>query len=208
MSTLVVDPRPEMNAEDAGSRQAILASSFQRAWETIGNAYENLTTGPAPNNGARTVANPHDHTNGKTGFGITVAQSPSRWQGHARMTEQKLPPYGLAYVYAWAAVLQVYTQQECNVAIFGTTGNGNGANLPGSIAGALTLEINGLSTPFGFELSNDPGAWFIAAGLGQLAAGTYHLALKVSTLNLGGEQWAVTGADVWSSQNNQMVLPA
>jgi len=213
MSTLVVDPRPTMNAEDAGTRQAVLASSFQRVWETIGNSYEQLTTGPAPNNGARTVAVPHDHSNGKSGAGIIAAQSPTRWQGLSRvgdMTSNATAfPLGLPYLYVWAAVVQVYCQQECNVAIFGTAGvlrQGAGAG-PGTMPGALTLEINGLSTPFGFEVSNNPESWFVAAGLGVLPAGTYHLALKLTGLNGTGESWSVIGAEVWPSLNNQMVLP-
>tara|TARA_R100001163_G_scaffold12051_1_gene11176 strand:- start:4316 stop:4951 length:636 start_codon:yes stop_codon:yes gene_type:complete len=210
MSTLVVSPRPEMRAEDAGTRQPVLASSFQRAWETVGNSYEQLTVGPAPNNGARTVPAPHDHTNGKVGSGITVAQAPLRWQGLSRVgdTDSRAStfPFALTYLYVWAGIVQVYTNQECAVAIFGNRGNGGGANLPGSIADALVLEINGFQTPFGFERSNGD-SWFIAAGLGVIAPGTYHLALKVTSLNGTGETWSVIGAEVWPSQNSQMVLP-
>ena len=207
MSTLVVDPRPELNANNVNSGRSILASSFEKAWQTIGNSYEQLTTGPAPNNGARTVAVPHNHTAGKSGAGAIAAQAPTRWQGLSQFGERGSTvsfPFSLSYCYVWAGVLQVYSGQECAVAIFGTSESIGPERIPGRI----TLEINGLSTPFGFEVSNNFNTWFIAAGLGVLGAGTYHLALKVNSLSGAvNEKWSVIGAEVWPSVNNQMVLP-
>tara|TARA_Y100000593_G_scaffold92979_1_gene186244 strand:- start:1883 stop:2509 length:627 start_codon:yes stop_codon:yes gene_type:complete len=207
MSTLVVDPRPELNANNVNSGRSILASSFEKAWQTIGNSYEQLTTGPAPNNGARTVALPHNHTAGKSGAGAIAAQAPTRWQGLSQFGARGSTfsfPFSLSYCYAWAGILQIYSGQECAIAIFGTSERLS----PESIPGRVTLEINGLSTPFGFEVSNNPDVWFIAAGLGVLGAGTYHLALKVNSVsNVVSERWSVIGAEVWPSVNNQMVLP-
>tara|TARA_Y100001963_G_scaffold126207_1_gene178484 strand:- start:771 stop:1328 length:558 start_codon:yes stop_codon:yes gene_type:complete len=184
-----------------------LASSFQRAWETIGNSYEALTTGPAPGNGARTVPNAHNHTNGKTGSGVTVAQAACRWQGRSNIVNATAFPHSLSYLYAWAGLVEIYTQQEVAVVIVGDTGDGSGGNVPGSVVGGLDLQLNGVSMPFGFENSNDRNTWMIGAGLGVLAPGTYHLALKISTLNTRAESWSVIGAEVWCSQNQQMVLP-
>lgn len=211
MTTTIVDPRPAMVSEDAMSRSAVLATSFQRAWETIGNSYEQLTTGIAPGNGGRTVVLPHDHTNGKTGAGTIAAQAPSRWQGRSQLGDSNGPatsfPFGLASLYVWACIVEIYSQQEAAAVIVGRVGNNGGADRPGAVAQSLTLELNGFSMPYGFETSNDPGSWMIAANLGVLSAGTYHLALRVSALSPRGETWSVVGAEVWPNNNNQMVLP-
>ena len=61
MSTVVTNPRPDQFSEQAGPAQLVVASAFVRAWETIGNSYEQLTISPAPGNGARTVPAAHDH---------------------------------------------------------------------------------------------------------------------------------------------------
>ncbi len=83
MSTVVLDPRPELIAEEAGTAQPVLADTMLRVWQTVGNSYESLTTGPAPGNGARTVPAPHSH--GLFSPGAVVAQAASRWQGPAEL---------------------------------------------------------------------------------------------------------------------------
>ena len=207
MSTIIVNPRPTMRSGDAGVNQPILASSFQRAWETIGNGYEQLTTGNAPGNLARTVPVPHDHQS--SAHGALLAQAASRWQGMSKFgtptTTAKAFPHGLAYCYVWASLIEVYAQQEVIVVIFGSKGGGGHRTTPDPAA--LTLEIAGFATPFGFEDSNDPETFMIAAGVGLLAPGTYPLALKLNSVDPAGECWQIFGAEVWSSRGNQMVLP-
>ena len=207
MSTLVVNPRPAMRAEDAGLNLPVLASSFQRAWETIGNSYEQLTTGIAPGNGGRVVPLPHDHQ--ASAGGALLAQAPTRWQGLSNVGVPLTPatafPHGLAYLYVWAGLIEIYAEQECNVVILGARGGAGTRTMPDP--DALTLEIGGFVTPYGFEDSNDSDTFMISAGLGLMAPGTYPLALKLSSLDPNGECWQVFGAEVWSSRGNQMILP-
>lgn len=208
MSTTIVNPRPPMRAGDAEPRRAVLASSFEAAWQTIGNAYEQLTSGIAPGNGGRTVPLPHDHH--ASAEGALVAQAQCRWQGLSQIgdfsSRATAFPLGLPYLYAWAGLVEVYTPQEMAIVIVGNTGNGGGADRPGSVAQALVLEINGVSAPFEFRVSNDPETWVLSASL-VLPAGTSTAALRVDMLNAEGETWSVVGAEVWANANNQMVVP-
>lgn len=209
MSTTIANPRPAMRSEDAESRRAILASSFEAAWQNIGNAYEQLSVLPAPGNGARTVPVAHDHK--ATGEGAFAAQAQCRWQGLSQVGDANgratAFPHGLAYLYAWAGLMEVYTTQEVSLVIFGTTGGGGGVDRPGTVAQALALEVNGVNTLYDFKTSNDPRSWVLTSTF-TLAGGTNIAALKISALNAAGESWAVVGAEVWCGSNNQMVMPA
>ncbi len=209
MSTTIANPRPAMRSEDAESRRAILASSFEAAWQNIGNAYEQLSVLPAPGNGARTVPAAHDHR--ASADGAYVAQAQCRWQGLSQVGDANgratAFPHGVAYLYAWAGLMEVYTTQEVSLVIFGTTGGAGGVDSPGSVAQALALEVNGVNTLYDFETSNDPNSWVITSTF-TLAGGTNTAALKINALNADGESWAVVGAEVWCSSNNQMVIPA
>jgi len=210
MTTTVVDPRPDLIAEEAAPNQPILADTFLRIWRTIGNAYEKLTAGIAPGNGGRTVPAPHDH--GVVGPGVFVAQAMSRWQGSAELGSQNAPatahPFALPATYVWAAVVNVYADQEAMVVIFGSTGDaGLGNPAFAQIAGRLFLEIDGLDTPYEVVQSQDPGAWSIFAGLGKMLAGVHTLALRLGSYSAEGESWTVEGAEVWHSGGDQMTPP-
>jgi len=208
MSTVIIDPRPELIAEEAATNQPVLADSFLRAWQTVGNSYELLTTGTAPGNAGRTVALVHDH--GVAGPGAILAQAPMRWQGNAEIGDTSSPaishPLGLAYTFAWASLVIVYADQETSLCIFGTTGGG-ASNRPATVPGGLVMELNGAATPLEVSQSNDPGSWVISAGLGLLVAGTHTLALRIDSYAGVGESWAVTGAEVWAALGDQIRLP-
>ena len=208
MSTTIIDPRPPMRAGDAEPRRAVLASSFEAAWQTIGNAYEQLTSGIAPGNGGRTVPLPHDHQ--ASAQGAFVAQAQCRWQGLSLVgdftSRATAFPLGLPYLYVWAGLIEVYTVQEMALIIIGNTGNGAGATRPGSVAQALVLEVNGFSHPFEFRVSNDPETWVLSANF-IIPAGTNTASLQIDLLNPEGETWSVIGAEVWCNSNNQMVTP-
>jgi len=208
MTTTVVDPRPELIAEEAGPNQPVLADTFSRVWQTVGNSYESLTTGPAPGNAGRTVAAPHDH--GVAGPGAILAQAPSRWQGSAEIVAASAPMPGLTHIYAWASCLAVYAGQDLQVVIFGRKGLGVGLRSPewSKRNGDLFLELNGADIPFEVVQSQDPSAWVIAAGLGTLAPGVYTLALRLDTPLAAVTSWTVDGAEVWHSGSEQMGLPA
>lgn len=209
MSTLVIHPRPDQFSEQAGPAQLVVASAFQRAFETIGNSYEQLTVSPAPGNGARTVPAAHDHQ-AAVGFGAFLAQAPMRWQGiggvGASGAPAIVPPFGLPYTYAFAGIIAAYVKHEMSLVIFGKRGDGNGSNEPGLMPQGLQLEIDGIDTPFGFEPSVDPDYWMIAAGLGSVGAGVHSIALRIDSLVVGGEFWTVQGAEVWADNGEQMRL--
>lgn len=209
MSTTIIDPRPDQFTEQAGPGQFVMASAFDRAWQTIGNAYEQLTLGVAPGNALRTVPVAHDHQAG-FGFGAFLAQPPMRWQGiggvGSRAAAATVPPFALASIYAWAAMLEVYTKQELTVVVYGKRGNGDGVNEPGQQPAGLQLEMDGIDGPFGFEPSQDPEYWMIAAGLGLVNAGTHTLALRIDALAGAGEFWTVQGAEVWAASGEQIRL--
>ena len=207
MATLVIDPRPEQQGSNAAPQQAVRADAFAAAWQTIGNSYETLTTGIAPGNGGRTVAQVHDHSTG--GKGAFLAQPPSRWQGFATMgdegTAATAHPFALTSTICWASLLQVYTDQGLLLVLRGNTGSANGVNKPSSDLNGLTLELDGVPMLLGFEPT---GAldWAIAVGLGVVTAGVHTLALKLSTYPAEGVAWGIYGAEVWSESNEQVRL--
>ena len=146
----------------------------------------------------------HDHQ-AAAGFGAFLAQPPMRWQGIGGIGSKALPatgnPFGLPYTYAWAAMLAVYAKHEMTLVLYGNRGL-RGFNLPQ--AQSMTLEINGFSTPYGLEPSQDPKGWMLTAGLGSVGAGTHTLALSVVGINFDG--WSITGAEVWANNGEQMRL--
>ena len=204
MSTVVTDPRPDQYSEQAGPAQLVVASAFVRAWETIGNSYEQLTISPAPGNGARTVPVAHDHQ-AAAGFGAFLAQPPMRWQGQGGVGSNTFlatsNPFGLTYTFAWASMLSVYAKHEMTLVVYGKRGR-RSTNEP--IQQSLQLEIDGLSTPYGLEPSLDPEYWMITAGLGLVSAGNHTLALRLIELN--ADFWTVTGAEVWANNGEQIRL--
>ena len=205
MSTVVTDPRPDQYSEQAGPAQLVVASAFVRAWETIGNSYEQLTISPAPGNGARTVPVAHDHQ-AAAGFGAFLAQPPMRWQGIGGVGSDRVPatgnPFALTSTFAWASMLAVYAKHEMTVVIFGKRGTTRGINLPQPQS--ITLEIDGFPTPYEFNPSQDLEYWTITAGLGLVNAGNHTLALRV--INLSFDGWTVQGAEVWANNGEQMRL--
>ena len=204
MSTVVTNPRPDQFSEQAGPAQLVVASAFVRAWETIGNSYEQLTISPAPGNGARTVPVAHDHQ-AAAGFGAFLAQPPMRWQGIGGVGSDRVPATGNAFAltstFAWASMLAVYAKHEMTVVIFGKRG-GSGYNMPRPAD--ITLEIDGFPTPYEFIISRDFSYWTITAGLGLVNAGNHTLALRV--INLNFDAWTVQGAEAWANNGEQMRL--
>jgi hypothetical protein len=181
MSTVVVDPRPDQFSEQAGPAQLVVASAFVRAWETIGNSYEQLTVSPAPGNGARTVPAAHDHQ-AAAGFGAFLAQPPMRWQGIGGVGSDIAPATGNPFAL--------------------TSTFGQGINMPRPAD--ITLEIDGFITFYEFGPTQDLEYWTITADLGLLNAGNHTLALRVVNLHFDG--WTVQGAEVWANNGEQMRL--
>ena len=208
MATLVIDPRPEQQGNSAAPQQAVRADAFAAAWQTIGNSYETLTTGIAPGNGGRTVAQVHNHSTG--GKGAFLAQPPSRWQGFATMgdegTAATAHPFALAATFCWASMLQVYTDQSLMLVLYGIDGQANGVIRPTIALPSLTLELDGIAMPLGFEPSQDRNSWSIVVGLGVVTAGLHTLALKLATYPPNGVAWSIYGAEVWSDANEQVRL--
>ncbi len=208
MSTVVVDPRPEQQANFAAPQQPVRADAFVAAWETIGNSYETLTVGIAPGNAIRTVAQPHDHLS--TGKGAMLAQPACRWQGFASMGEPRKAatshPFALTNTFCWASLLQVYTDQSLVLVLYGRDGQANGVTRPSLDVQGLQLEIDGVVTPFGFEPSQDASSWSIVAGLGLVTAGIHTLALNFVGTYVDGLSWSIYGAEVWSEDNQQVRL--
>jgi hypothetical protein len=207
MTTIVVNPRPELKREEAAPGQAVLAASFSDAWATVGNSYEALTTGTAPGNGARTVPAPHDHD--ATGTGFILAQAPCKWSGRGGVGEglnpAKVPPFGLARTYAWAGLAVAYTDQVATLVV---SIRGNFPTPPDDVLGALSVELDGLPLQWGVEPSADPDVFLITAGLGLLTAGPHTLAIVLTAFRSNGELWQVIGAEVWPNNNEQLRLPA
>ena len=210
MTTVVLNPRPELRKEDASPTHAVLASSFLEAWQTVGHSYEALTVGIAPGNGGRTVPAPHDH--GVAGPGVFLAHAPMRWQGRGGVGSglnggAKVHPFGLAATFAWAGLVVAYTAHVMTLVIYGQGGNGDGTVPPNTIPGVLSIQLNGRPLAFGFEPVNQVDGFMITAGLGLVPAGVHTLALSVSLFELDGETWTITGAEVWSNDNEQFRLP-
>jgi hypothetical protein len=207
MTTIVVNPRPELKREEASPGQAVLAASFSDAWATVGNSYETLTTGTAPGNGARTVPAPHDHD--ATGTGFILAQAPCKWSGRGGVGGDGAPamaaPFGLARTYAWAGLAVAYTDQVATLVV---SIRGNFPTPPDDMLGALSVEIDGFPLQWGLEPSADPGVFLITAGLGLVPAGPHTLAIVLTTFRPDGELWQVIGAEVWPNNNEQLRLPA
>lgn len=208
MSTAVIDPRPELITEEAGSNQPVLSGSMTRTWETIGNTYEALTTGIAPGNGVRTVPAPHDH--GQLGTGAFLAQPALRWQGSSESSGSTTGYFLQTYMHLWASCFPVYAAQEMSLVLFGSGSTPHGANLTGK----LVLWLDGADIPFEFIPSQDPSAWAISASLGALAPGVHGVALRLDSIAvagvptfLGNTDLIIDGAEIWNSGSSQMEAP-
>jgi len=208
MSTTVVDPRPEQQANFAAPQQPVRADAFQAAWQTIGNSYETLTVGIAPGNGARIVAQPHDHL--KASKGAMLAQPSCKWQGFASMGEAQIAatshPFALTNTFCWAAMLQVYTGQDYVLVLYGRDGQANGTTRPTIDTIGLQLELDGIVTEHSFLASQDASAWVLTAELPSVGAGLHTLALNFVGSYVDGLSWSIYGAEVWSADNQQLRL--
>ena len=198
MTTAILDPRPEQQGNFAAPQQPVRADAFEKAWQTIGNSYETLTTGIAPGNAGRAVAQVHDHLKGSKG--AMLAQPACRWQGFASMGDSQ------AAAFCWAAMLQVYTSQDYVLVLYGRDGEANGVQRPSIDVVGLQLELNGVVTAHSFLASQDRNAWIITAELFSLAAGLHTLALNFTGAYINGLCWSVYGAEVWCADNDQVRL--
>ena len=208
MSTAILDPRPEQQSNFAAPQQPVRADAFEKAWQTIGNSYETLTTGIAPGNAGRTVAQVHDHIKGSKG--AMLAQPACRWQGFASMGDPQAAasahPFALSNTFCWAAMLQVYTAQDYVLVLYGRDGEANGVQRPRIDVLNFQLELNGVATAHSFLASQDRNAWVITAELSSVAAGLHTLALNFTGAYINGLCWSVYGAEVWSADNDQVRL--
>ena len=208
MSTAILDSRPEQQGNFAAPQQPVRADAFQQAWRTIGNSYETLTTGIAPGNGGRVVAQVHDHLKGSKG--AMLAQPACRWQGFASMGDPQVAasahPFSLANTFCWAAMLQVYTAQDYVLVLYGRDGEANGVQRPSIDVAGLQLELDGVITEHNFLASQDRNAWVITAEFASVSAGLHTLALNFTGAYINGLCWSVYGAEVWCADNDQVRL--
>ena len=208
MSTIVVNPRPELQKEEAAPGQSVLASSFSNAWATIGNSYESLTIGAAPGNGARTVPAAHNHD--ATGTGVILAQAPTKWNGRGGVGDglngaATGHPFALTKTFAWAGLAIAYTDQACDLVVFV---KGDFPVPWDVIPGAVSLELDGVPIQWTLKPSADPSVFMVTSESALITAGTHTLALAISFFRAGGELWQVIGAELWPSTNEQLRLPA